>query len=79
MMTHHLAGAYSKKALCKTAANQKTGSTRKDVVMDRYPDRQSLLRMLPGDWRKRLLAHAEERTSGIRVWDRAVAGRVGYS
>ena len=29
--------------------------------MDRYPDRRSLLWTLPGDRRKRLLDHAEER------------------
>jgi hypothetical protein len=46
--------------------------------MDRYPDKRSLLWMLPGDRRKRLLDHAEERTNGIHALDRAVAGR-GYS
>jgi hypothetical protein len=46
--------------------------------MDRYPDRQSLLRVLPGDWRKRPLDHAQERTSGNRALDQTVIGR-GYS
>jgi hypothetical protein len=43
--------------------------------MDRYPDRRSLLGMLPADRRKRLLDHAEERPNGIHSLDLAVAGR----
>ena len=60
------------------AANQKTGSTRKDAAMDRYPGRRSLLWILPGNRRKRLLDHAEERTSDIHALHRSVTGR-GYS
>ena len=73
-----LAGAYSKKALCSVAANQKTGSTRKDVRMDRYLDRRSPPRMLPGDRRNCLLDHAGERTNGIHALHRTITGR-GYS
>jgi hypothetical protein len=43
--------------------------------MDRYPDRRSLLGMLPADRRKRLLDHAEERPNGIHSLDLTVAGR----
>jgi hypothetical protein len=46
--------------------------------MDGYPDRRSLLWMLPGDRRKRLLDHAEERTNCIHALHRTVTGR-GYS
>jgi hypothetical protein len=57
------------------ASNQKTGSPRKDVAMDRYPDRQYLLRMLPGNLSERPLEKAEDRTNGIHTLDRSVIGR----
>jgi hypothetical protein len=78
MMTHHLAGAYYREALCKVAACQKIGSTRKDVTMDRNPDRRSLLWTLPADRGNRPLDDAEERTSDIHALDRTVTGR-GHS
>jgi hypothetical protein len=43
--------------------------------MDRYPDRQYLLRMLPGNLRERPLDRAEDRTNGIHTLDLSVAGR----
>lgn len=46
--------------------------------MDRYPDRRSLLWMLPSDRRKRLLDHAKEHTNDIHALHRTVVGR-GYS
>jgi hypothetical protein len=75
MMTHHLAEAYSKIALLQNGGHQKTGSPRKDVAMDRYPDRQYLLRMLPGNLRERPLDKAEDRTNGIPTLDQCVVGR----
>jgi hypothetical protein len=65
-------------ALYKTADNQKTGSPRKDVAMDRCPDRRHLLRMLPGYLRERPLDHAEDRTNGIQTLYQSVVG-LGYS
>ena len=43
--------------------------------MDRNLDPWSLLRIIPGDWRKRLLDHAEEHTNGIHALDQTVADR----
>ena len=43
--------------------------------MDRYPDRQYLLRMLPGNLSERPLDKAEDRTNGIHTLDQSVVGR----
>ena len=43
--------------------------------MDRYPDRQYLLRMLPDNLRERPLDRAEDRTNGIHTLDQFVIGR----
>jgi hypothetical protein len=43
--------------------------------MDRYPDRQYLLRMLPGNLSERPLEKAEDRTNGLHTLDRSVIGR----
>ena len=74
-MTHHLARAYSRRVLCKEAAGQKTVSTRKEVSMDRYPDRRSLLWLFPCDRGNHPLDDAEEHTSGIHALERTVTGR----
>lgn len=50
------------------------GAYVEDVTMDRNPYRRSQLWMLPGDWRKSVLDHAEERTSAIHALNRALAG-----
>jgi hypothetical protein len=71
VMTHHLIRAYVGKSSWQSSGKRKIGSTRKDVTMDRYPETWSLLRMLPGEWRRSLLDHAEERTNGIHALDRS--------
>jgi hypothetical protein len=74
MMTHHLAGAYSRQALCKVAAGQKIVATRKDVTMDRNPHMRLLLWILPCDQGNRPLEYAEELTSGIHALNRTGRG-----
>jgi hypothetical protein len=43
--------------------------------MYRHPDRQYLLRMLPGNLSERPLERAEDRTNGIHTLDWSVIGR----